>query len=108
MGASRYMGVDMGNGNYDCESEVLRKSKVAFEWTFQFATDYGIPYDHDIRVLVVDRSGMITFRHRGNMTDKSLVEVITTIDAQLATKPAKPKPKVQPKPTENTPPKSVN
>jgi len=35
--ASRYIGVDMGNGNYDFEAEVSRKSKVAFEWTFQCA-----------------------------------------------------------------------
>ena len=27
----------MGKGNYDFEAEVSRKSKVAFEWTFQCA-----------------------------------------------------------------------
>ena len=35
----------MDNGNYDCEAEVSRKSKVAFEWTFQCA---GGRVRHDV------------------------------------------------------------
>ena len=63
---------------------------VLIEWTFQFATDYGIPYDHDIRVLVVDPEGTIRYRHRGNMTDASLVQVINTVDQYLEPASAKP------------------
>ena len=53
--ASRYIGVDMGKGNYDFEAEVSRKSKVAFEWTFQCAAGR---VRHDIVTPVAENAAL--------------------------------------------------
>ena len=53
--ASRYIGVDMGNGNYDFEAEVSRKTKVAFEWTLQYAAGH---VRHDIVTPIAENAAL--------------------------------------------------
>jgi hypothetical protein len=50
-------------------------ANVLLEWTFDFATRYQIPLDHDIRVLAINPKGIILHRYRGNMSAEALQQL---------------------------------
>jgi hypothetical protein len=60
---------------------------VLLEWKTKFGDNFGIRYDFDPRVLLLDRDGVIRLRHRGAMTDRALARVLTVaaeLDAPAA------------------------
>lgn len=52
---------------------------VLLEWKTAFGDAYGIPYDHDPRVIVLDRAGRIRKWFRGGMNDAALADVINLL-----------------------------
>lgn len=54
---------------------------VMLEWESAWGVLYGIPYDLEPRIMVLDRDGIIRLRHTGNMTDEALIEVLNLVDA---------------------------
>jgi hypothetical protein len=66
---------------------------VLLEWKTHFGDIFGIPYDHDTRVIVVEPSGTIRHWYRGAMTDEALSKVVTlvsdmNVQATAAAEPA--------------------
>ncbi len=52
---------------------------VMLEWETAWGVLYGIPYDFETRIFVIDRKGIIRKRHLGEMTDESLVEILNLL-----------------------------
>src|SRR5687767_1470897 len=54
---------------------------VLLEWKRKFRDDFGIPYDHVPRVVVLDRDGVVQTATKGAMTDTALLQVMSLAES---------------------------